>query len=283
VSNGKYHMKTILVPTDFSKPSNNAVVYAAEVAKITKAKLIILHVCSTPILSGDVPVVMPAWGDVEKDCMDVLGKKKRTLIRKYGRDFQIECVCKIGYGIEGIVKQCITEKNVDLVVMGMHGAGYLSEKLIGSVTTTLINQSECPVLIINEKVKFKSLKKIVLAYDDEKNINKNVLNPLKEFVKLFKSQVLVLNIVNEDQKLPSMKNALAGIGIEHNLEEIKHSYHFINNEDVINGINKFVSSKKADMIVMVPRKYKFLSTIFHERKTKKMAFHTSIPLLTLHE
>jgi nucleotide-binding universal stress UspA family protein len=276
-------MKAILAPTDFSNHSKNSVAYAAEIAKLTKSKLILLHVYSMPIIQSDVPVVMPVWPDIEKDGMEALNKQKRSLNRKFGTGLQIECICKMGYSIDEIVKQCITEKNVDLVVMGMQGAGYLSEKLIGSVTTALIKRSDCPVLVINEKVKFKSLKKIVLAYDYEKRLNKTVLNPLKEFVKLFKSQVFVLNVVNETQKLPSIKNAVAGIGTEHDLEEIKHSYHFIKNDDVINGINKFVTTKKADMLVIIPRKHKFLSTIFRESNTKKMAFHTSIPLLALHE
>lgn len=276
-------MKVILAPTDFSKQSSNSVAYAAEVAKLTKSKLILLHVYSMPIVQSEVPVVMPVWSDIEKDCMNALKKQKRLLNHKFGISLQIECICKMSYSIDETIKQCITEKNVDLVIMGMQGAGYLSEKLIGSVTTTLIKRSDCPVLVINEKVKFKNLKKIVLAYDYEKKLNKTVLNPLKEFITLFKSQVFILNVVNEAQKLPSIKNAIAGVGTEHSLEEIKHSYHFIKNNDVINGINKFVDTKKADMIVIIPRKHKFLNTIFRERNTKKMAFHTSIPLLALHE
>ena len=276
-------MKTILVPIDFSKPSINALMYAAEIAKLTKSKLILLNVYTMPISSIETPVVMPIWIDIEKDCMEALEKQKRILNRKYGKSLEIKCVCKMGYAVQEIIKQSISENNIDLVVMGMRGAGYLSEKLIGSVTTKLIKQSDCPVLVINEKVKFKSIKKIVLAYDYEKNLNKTVLNPLKEFVKLFKSQIFVLNVVDPTQKVPSLKNAVAGVGIEHNLEEVKHSYHFIKSEDVIKGINTFVANKRADMIVIVPRKHKFLKSILHERNTKKMAFHTSLPLLALHE
>ena len=123
----------------------------------------------------------------------------------------------------------------------------------------------------------------MLAYDYEKSINKTVLNPLKEFVKLFKSQVFILNVVYEDEKIPSLENAVAGIKMEHDLEEIRHSYHFIKNEDIVTGINMFVAKEKADMIAIIPRKHNILSNIFQERNTKKMAFHTSIPLLALHE
>ena len=124
-------METILAPTDFSKLSDNAITYAAEVAKLTKAKLILLHVYGVPIASGEAAVVLPDWTDIEKDCMDTLEMKKRMLIQEYGTWLQIECVCKMGYSIEQVVNGYIAENNVDLVVVGMRGAGYLTEKLIG--------------------------------------------------------------------------------------------------------------------------------------------------------
>lgn len=276
-------MKVILAPTDFSKQSNNSVSYAAEVAKLAKSKLILLHVYSLPVVTSEMPVVMPVWSDMEADCLEALNKQKRALNRKHGKGLQIECVCKVGYAIEETIKQYAIKESVDLVVMGMHGAGYIGEKLIGSATTALIKRSDCPVLVINEKIKFKNLKKIVLAYDYERAINRTVLNPLKEFVKLFKSNVFVLNVIGEDEKPPTTKNAVPGVGIVPALKGIKHSHHFIKNADPVNGINKFTTAKKADMIVIIPRRHKFLSTIFRESNTKKMAFHTKIPLLALHE
>jgi len=279
----RHYMETILAPTDFSKPSDNAVTYAAEVAKLTKAKLILLHVYSIPITSGESAVLLPPWTDIQKDCLEALEKKKRTLIHKHGKTLQIDCVCKIGYAIAQIVKECITENNVDLVVMGLRGAGYLSEKLIGSVTIKLIKRSNCPVLVINEKVKFKTLKQIVLAYDYETILNKSVLNPLKTFVNLFNAHVFVLNVVSEDQESHDLENAVTGIGIESHLERTQHSYQFIRNEDFVAGINNFIANKKADMLVVIPRKHKLLSTLFHESNTKRMAFHTTKPLLALHE
>jgi len=276
-------MKTILAPTDFSKQSKNSVAYAAEVAKRTKSKLILLHVYIMPVITSDVAMIMPPFPDMEKDYMKALEKQKQNLIRKYGKSLKVECGLKVGFAVDEIIKQVVIDKNVDLVVMGMKGVGFIGEKLIGSVSTSLIKKSDCPVLVINEKVKFKSLKKIVLAYDYEKAIKKPVLDPLKEFVKIFKSKIIVLNVMGEDEKLPSLKNAVAGVGIEPAIRGLQHSYHVIQNKDVINGINKFVAVKKADMIVIIPHKHKFLSTLFQESNTKKMAFHSKLPLLALHE
>ncbi len=276
-------MKEILAPTDFSKQANNAVNYAAEVAKLTKSKLVLLHVYSLPLITGDVPDFMPIWSDVEKESMEELNKLQKMLNILYGKSLKIECVCKMDYSIEEVIKHYIAEKKIDLVIMGMRGAGYLSEKLLGSVTTSLILQSNCPVLVINEKVSFKKIKKMVLAYDYENSINKAVLAPLIEFSKLFNSQLFVLNVINSNKKSPSVKTELSEVKIENYLKEIKHTYHFIQNDDIVNGINDFVKSKKVEMIAIIHRKHKFLNSVFREGNTKKMAFHTSIPLLALHE
>ena len=39
-------MNTILVPVDFSANAENSADYAAEVAALSKSKLVLLHVCS---------------------------------------------------------------------------------------------------------------------------------------------------------------------------------------------------------------------------------------------
>ncbi len=276
-------MKAILVPTDFSKVARNAIDYAVEIAKLAKAKIILFNVYHVPITTAEASVAMPTWGDIEKDCMGSLKKISRSLHRKYGKEIEIECICQMGYAVEEIIKQYTSQQDIDLIVMGMNGAGYLRERLIGSNATALISKSECPILVISEKSEFKKVKKIVLAFDNKKVSDKSIFDLLKVFAKLFKAEVYVLNVFSEAKQKPTPQKAFKDTGIENNLNEIKHSIHFIENKDLIEGINDFITDIKADMVVFIPRKHKFLDSILHEGNTKRMAFHTSIPLLALHE
>ena len=50
----------------------------------------------------------------------------------------------------------------------------------------------------------------------------------------------------------------------------------------LNGINEFVETKKIDMVVMIPHRYTLFEYIFHTPETKKMAFHSNVPLVALH-
>ncbi len=274
-------MKTILVPTDFSEIAKNVINYAVEIAKLTKAKIILFHAFHIPTLPTDVPYVMPL-DETEKDNLAKLKKIKKSILGKKGNSLTVECETKLGFAVDEINKM-IQEKKVDLVVMGMRGGGYLSEKLIGSITTSLIRKAKCPVLAINENISFKNIKKIVLACDYQKLNNKTILEPLKEFITLFNSHVYILNVIQKLKTISPSQKIIDSKPFKHALEKFKHSFHFSVNKNIVDGINEFVDENKGDMMVFLPHKHSFFETIFQERNTKRMAFHTHIPLLALHE
>lgn len=274
-------MKTILVPTDFSDGAQNALDYAIEMVKHTKAKLILFHAYHIPAIPSDAPFVMPV-GDMEKDALKALNKIKKNIQIKNENKFKIECATKLGFAIDEI-NGFIEEKKIDLVIMGVHGAGYLSEKLIGSITTTLIRKAKCPVLAIHEKVKFKNIKKIVLACDYEKINDKSIFNALKQIIKLFKSHLYILNVTPELESITPTRKIMSGTLLNESFKDIAHSFKFTENDDIVEGINDFVLKNNIDMIVMIPRKHSLIETIFQERNTKRMAFHTHIPILALPE
>ncbi len=274
-------MKTILVPTDFSTSADNAIDYAAEIAKAANAKLVLFHVYNIPVVPAEAPIAMPTE-EIEKEAMNELQKIKQRLDMKYGEQLSVRCECEFGFPVEEInsyAKEC----NADLIVMGMEGTGILTEKLIGSITTTLIKKANCPVLAIDGHVQFTSIKKIAFASDYNQTNNKLALAPLKELAGLFQSHIYILNVVPEGEEIPSMDKAAEGIKLEHSLEGTDHSFHFMSNKDVVEGINQFVEEQKIDMVAMIPHTHSFFQNLFQEPMSKRMAFHTKAPLLTLHE
>jgi nucleotide-binding universal stress UspA family protein len=275
-------MKKIIIATDFSKISDNAINYGVEIAKLKNCQIVLMHILSVPIITSEAQMYIPPLDEMKKDCESLLEQAKKKIILKNGNVLEIECVCIIGFAVEEINRYAKDNK-VDLIVIGMHGADYLTEKVIGSTTTSLISEAKCPVLAIDEKVKFKSLKKVVLAFDYIETTNRSILNPLKEFVHLFNSHVYILHVINDLNKAPTISEAVTGIKLERTLSDISHSYHYIRNEDVVDGINDFVAIQKMDMVVMIPRKHSFFKNVFNESKTKRTAFHSKVPLLTIHE
>lgn len=274
-------MKTYLVPTDFSVESASALNYAVEFAKSTPSRIILFHAYHTPLISTESPVELPTLEELEHQVNLELAKLQNRLKSEHGEELVIECVAAIGFAADEIVKFCNKNK-VDLILMGTRGAGMLEEKLIGGVTSTVISETKTPVLAVDGKIKIKPIKNIVLA-TDYKRADPDVYKPMLELAGLYKSYIYVLHIVKGSNVLPNVQEAMDGIKLDNAIEGINHSFHVVENDSVLSGINKFSDKINADLIVMISRKHSFLQRMFNEPNTKQMTFHTTVPLLALHE
>ncbi len=274
-------MKTILVPTDFSKISSNAIDYAVEIATHIKAKLILFNVYNFPIVPSEIPTILPI-SEIEKESMAGLKKIEKQIHHKHGSEITVECKCRLGFAVDEINRFAELNK-INLIVMGTEGVGYLTEKLFGNITSSLIKKAKCPVLVIDKHVKYSNIHRIVFACDYNKPPNKLVLDQLKEFACWFTAHVFVLNIVPELETVPTLTEELSGIRLNHSLISIDHSFHHAESEDIIEGINDFVNENSIDLVVMIPQIHSSLQSFFIESNTKRMVFHTKVPLLALQE
>lgn len=273
-------MKTILAASDFSKASRNAIQYAAQAAKKTGAKLVLFHAYHPPVAVSDGYIVTPSLEEMKKNSLAKLRRIAASLHTTLGVKLKIEKVCLCGMAADELTIFA-EEHKVDLVVMGMRHAGPVAEKLIGSIATTFIRKTKCPVLLIPENTEFRKIKKIVFA-SDYKN-NEAVEPPvLKELSGIWKSQVHIVHVFTGEKTVPTTTEAIAGLQLDRAFQNIEHSFHSIINTDVVNGINEYVTDHKADLVVMSPRKHTFFDTLFKENTTKKMAFHALVPLLIIH-
>ncbi len=274
-------MKTILVPTDYSEAADNALHYAVELALLSKAKIVLLHAYHVPLPTGDVPVLLVSPAELEKENVMRIKELKKQLEKKFSEKVKLDHVVRAGF-VPDEVLTVAKEKNADLVVMGIKGETRLSRALLGSNTASVMRSAQTPVLAIPSGCRFKKPSKIVLAYDFSKPVPKKVLDTLKMYTSLFNAKLLVLDVV-KPEAVPVYDDAVAGLKLENSLKSIPHSLYFPEGEDVVSEINSFADSYKADWLVMMPHKHKFFSGLFHKSNTKQMAFHTHLPLLSLHD
>lgn len=277
-------MKTILAATDFSPAARHAIDYAAALARHTGSRLILFHAWYTPPATIEFPVASPSWEEIEKDTLIRLNKIKTTLLSQNaaGPGIEIECTCSSGFAVDAI-RDYVAAHHTGMVVMGMQGAGYLAEHLVGSITTAFIREANCPVMVIGEGVTFKVPAKIVFACD-HKPVKISVLAPLSDLAKHFGAHVYILNVVNDQEPVePGGEEAAYGLNLDESLASVEHSFHYTTNSNVVHGISHYAENGQMDMIVMIPRQHGVFGAIFHEPETKRMAFRANVPLLALHE
>jgi nucleotide-binding universal stress UspA family protein len=139
----------ILVPTDFSKYSQNALQYAVAFADKFGAELHLLHVVQDLALfvpdtvTGTPPVVPP---------VEQLTAAVREGLQRVVRDNGLERLRVCPEVREGTpfyeIIRFAKEKDVDLIVMGTHGRSGLAHVLLGSVTEKVVRKAPCPVLTV---------------------------------------------------------------------------------------------------------------------------------------
>ncbi|MFY9308217.1 MAG: universal stress protein [Bacteroidia bacterium] len=268
-------MKTILVPTDFSDAATNAAEYAAHLAKDMNANIILFHTYHFPTPVSEVPVMVISPDELQEENETLLKEYAARLEKKTG--VRADYRAKIGLAADEIIQEGVA---ADLIVMGMRGAGKLSEALIGSIATSVLRKSQVPVLVIPERASYTRPEKIVFACDYDPRTNMHKLIVLKELLKTFKAKLYVLNVKKQKETV-SVEEAVAGVKLENELYDVEHVYYFPESDDLVSGINEFVNSHKADMVVTIPHVYTFFDRLFHKSISKKMAFNIHVPLLAL--
>lgn len=141
-------LRRILVPSDFSKFSENALTYAIAFAEKFGAELHLLHVVQDLALFIPPEVaVAPVAAPVEQ-----LTTAAHTALERTIRDRNLKGLTVLREVREGNpfaeVTRYAKEHDIDLIIMGTHGRGGLAHVLLGSVTEKVVRKSPCPVLTV---------------------------------------------------------------------------------------------------------------------------------------
>jgi universal stress protein A len=142
--------KRILVPIDFSHASIEALDYAALLAGVSGAQLILLTVEDVGKYAGYPPIAYyPSPKDLEKELLNVFndGMKKWPKHPLHAYDDGLKIIGKVGFVIDEILKTA-GEHKADMIIMGTHGRRGISRALMGSVTEETIRRAVCPVLAV---------------------------------------------------------------------------------------------------------------------------------------
>jgi nucleotide-binding universal stress UspA family protein len=128
---------TILCPTDFSEYGNYALPYAIAIARMFKAKLILVHAAPISVTQPDLLLQNFPELKLYDDHADEI-----TVERIVGRDIEPE----------NTIVRIAEEEHVDLIVMGTHGARGMRRVQIGNTTEEVIRRVSVPVLSVTHPI-----------------------------------------------------------------------------------------------------------------------------------
>ena len=118
-------------------------------AEEADAQLTVLHVVEfPPVLNGEPTMPAPDLSRVREAAAADARRKLQELIPEQARTYcTVDTAVVEGRAYREILRQA-TERQSDLIVMGVHGRGALDLLVFGSTTHHVIRASACPVLIV---------------------------------------------------------------------------------------------------------------------------------------
>jgi nucleotide-binding universal stress UspA family protein len=142
-------LKTVLVATDFSEPSEVAVKYGRALADAFDATLHVMHVVPDSMaLPWATMADGLAMADVQKQWEREAQERLEQLIVETDRlATRVTFLTRAGDPVRQIVGYA-AEQGVDLIVLGTHGRGPVAHMLMGSVAERVVRGAPCPVLTV---------------------------------------------------------------------------------------------------------------------------------------
>ncbi len=265
-------MKKILVPTDFSENANNALEYAIAFANAFGSEITLLHTYRVYNPTGSFVSVETF---MKEDIASEMLKVVKTVEPKLENNASVVSKIVKGDIVDAIAG--LTERQpYDLIIMGTQGASGLAEVFIGSTTNSVIKNVSTPVLAIPSGFKYRPIRTIVLAVDEEESFGDHLFDPL---TKIARHCGAMIRVYHKDVENDGLNTA-----IDKYLEGLERTYHYeLDSENINEGINSFSIEHQADMLCMIRRRRGFLERIFHDSVTTRQVFNSSVSLLILHQ
>ncbi|MBK8552564.1 MAG: universal stress protein [Ignavibacteria bacterium] len=279
-------MKNILFPTDFSQNAENALNFAIEIARKVKGHLVLFHAYSVQLIDPNMPaeIYLSAYQEEEKSAKESLEELSRRIIDSNKDEdgnslFTVDAIVTQGLVVDEVLS-LINDFKIDLVIMGTHGASGITELILGSNTSSIIEKAHIPVLAIPHNAIYNGINNIVYAYDDIKS-GLPSFQRLLEFAEIYNSEITLLHIIDAENNTVEV-NKKEFERIKGSVDYDRIRLELVKEENVLEGINDYVNSNDVDILAMAIRKRTLFDKIFNKSLTKKMAYHTKVPLLALH-
>jgi nucleotide-binding universal stress UspA family protein len=181
----------ILVPLDGSALGERALPMAAEIAKASNGRLILLRVVPYfTVLAAD-PLLYEEMNRMgEDEALAYLRSVQETLDPQLPVDLEIE----VGSAADSILQKA-HEHNADLIVMSSHGRSGLNRWVYGSVAERILSQAPCPTLIINARQQsWQPVPKRILVPLDGSELAEKALDPVRDLATALGSEVHLLRV-----------------------------------------------------------------------------------------
>ena len=276
-------MRTVLIPTDFSENALQALTYAQEIFKCTRAIFYLLHAYDDNL-----------YVDSEKSTPKDRKRKSQELYKRTMESLKVVVEQAEGlppnpkHSFETIassdslvdaVNDAVNRLNVDIVVMGTKGGTSDNKTIFGSYTIQVFKYVVCPVLAIPGKVEFKPPKRILFPTDYMVPYKRRELKLLGELAGQFKSEIHFLYLSDFD--VLSNRQVDNKLFLKGTLDKAYLFFETAKTQHKVNAILECIAKKEMDMLTMVNSRHSFFEDMLYRSSVDELGMKVKIPFLVM--
>jgi|GEM_PF-1881759 len=274
---------TLICPTDFSETANNATEYAAKLAQIMHAELMLVNVQRIVPVMAAVSLGEGIGSETRENSLIASNKLKEMSI-EINKMFNISTKYEVDITAKSLTKTVAAlGKEKKMIVMGTNGADNMSQFFFGTNTYKVIKKTQCPVLIIPDEFPFGTIKNILYPIIDEKK-DRIILDQVAEFVKYFDAQITFLFVYKKESENNLHDfNLLKEKITTFFFGKSKLNFKMVLSENIDDAIHEYETDNTIDLMITEAHERSVLENMF----TKKPLLATlsaiaSYPILVVH-
>jgi nucleotide-binding universal stress UspA family protein len=260
-------MNTVIIPIDFSDTSLSAATYAVKLLTVApEAEIILYHVYDK--------------ADAHDNRMESLQKLKEELLQN--RTANISLLAEQGDFITELDKLA-RHRNADLIIMGITNRSALSKIFTSNNALKMAENKSCPIMIIPSNASYSEIKNVLLATDLKNTVSTTPSSPIKKVLSAFNAKLHIVNVNSEHYIALSEDFAAERQKLADMFSEFSPEFYFLRLYDIDEAIEEFAKDKKIDLIITVQKVHSLMHKMFSSGHLKKLAFESTIPVMTVHE
>lgn len=261
-------MNTVIVPVDFSETSLNAARYAVKLLTGHYGVHMILHTVYDK--ASQATDIQTKLEKLKAELMDI-GIVKITLLAEEGSDFITE------------LEKLARHQQADLIIMGITGRSAIGQTFIGSNTLKMVEKKVCPILIIPPDASYRDVKNVLLTSDFRNVMSATPSVPIKKVLKTFRPSLHIINVDSQHYVALTEEYQEQRAQLAEMFKEFNPEFYFLGLYNIDEAINQFAHDKNVDFIIVIHKEHSLMEKLFVKSHTKKLAYHSSVPVMALHE
>ena len=276
-------MLSILLPTDFSENSMNAVKYALEFFKYQKTKFYFMHAYQNEFYDHEELVSREVFDDLLANIKTQSEQNLEKLLKTVKEiapnpRFKYHMISSYSTLVEEA--NFIADKyNIDLIVMGTKGKSNERHIVFGSQTFQVLKYVQCPVLAIPSNYTNTQPKHFLFPTNNLIPYKRRELKLISELAKPYRSVIDVL-YVSRSSKLSIRQEDNKGF-IKDTLRDNKVNFYIEDNQNIADAVKNYIKEKNIDIITMVNTQHSFLEDMLFPSTIDKISLGLEIPLLAM--